>query len=138
MTRAAVAFVILGDIDAVEKLPAIMRAAVEQEALAEAKAEAWIRMANRIYADKGTARDEALRSASLAAMTMMLAAEARGLVAGALTGFDAERVKREFGIEDRYVPVMLLAVGYPKGGEVPRMPRLDVSEVLALDGWPIS
>ena len=43
----------------------------------------------------------------------------------------------EFGIEDRYVPVLLLAVGYPCGSESPRMPRLDVSQVLAFDHGPI-
>ena len=93
-------------------------------------------MAREIYAEKGIARDEAIRSASLAAMTMMLAAEARGLAACALTGFDPERVRREFGVGDRYIPVMLLAVGYPTGEATVPMPRMDVDDVLAFDRWP--
>ncbi len=60
------------------------------------------------------------------------------MVTAALSGFDAEQVQREFGIEDRYVPVMLLAVGYPCGSESPRMPRLDVAQVLANDHGPIA
>src|SRR6185295_16207309 len=100
--RAAVVFIVLGDTEAVEHLPGILDAAVERGAIVEGKAEAWVRMAREIYANREVARDEAIRSASLAAMTMMLAAEARSLVAGALTGFDTERVRREFGIEARY------------------------------------
>ena len=71
-------------------------------------------------------------------MTMMLAAEARGLASGALSGFDPQRVLRDFGIADRYLPVMLLVVGQPVDRSPSRMPRLDVAEVLALDRWPAS
>jgi nitroreductase len=139
VSRAAVTFVVLGDIEAVERLPAILDVAVERGAISAGKAAAWVRMAREIYADRGAARDEAIRSASLAAMTMMLAAEARGLVAGALSGFDPGRLCREFRIAERYVPVLLLAVGYaasPASPTAARMPRLGVAEVLAFDRWP--
>ena len=132
---AAVTFIILGDVRGVERLPAIMQAAVERGALAQGKASAWIDMANEIYADEGLARDEAIRSASLAAMTMMLVAQARGLATGALSGFDPEQVRRGFGLDDRHVPVMLLAVGHAVDTVESRMPRLEVSEVLAFDRW---
>ncbi len=132
---AAVTFIVLGDVRGIEKLPSIVETAQARGALPEGKAAAWVQMADRIYADAGAARDEAIRSASLAAMTMMLAAEARGLASGALSGFDPARVKRDFGIAERYVPVMLLAVGYPAGPPQPRMPRLDLAEVLAFDRW---
>jgi nitroreductase len=132
---AAVTLIVLGDLRGVDKLPAILERAVSAGALPADKAAAWGRMAGELYADEAMARDEAIRSASLAAMTLMLAAEARGLAAGALTGFDPARVRREFGIGDRYVPVMLLAVGYPLGSTPSRMPRLDLTEVLAFDRW---
>ena len=138
VANAAVTFIILGDLRAVEMLPSIMDSAVEHGALQQSKAAAWVRLAREIYADLPKARDEAIRSASLSAMTMMFAAEARGMVTAALSGFDVEQVQREFGIEDRYVPVMLLAVGYPCGSESPRMPRLEVSQVLAFDHGPIA
>jgi len=135
---AAVTFIVLGDPRGVEKLPAILDVAVERGALARGKADAWVGMAEKIYADPTLARDEAIRSASLAAMTLMLAAEARGLASCALSGFDPSRVLREFGIEERYLPVMLLVVGHTVGRSASRMPRLDVAEVLALDRWPAS
>lgn len=131
--RSAVTFIIVGDTQGAEKLPEIMELAIERGAIAEGKAAAWSRMARELYADPQLARDEALRSGSLAAMTMMLAAEARGLAAGALAGFDPEAVKRAFDIDDRHVPVMLLAVGYPRGRQIKRMPRLPVEQVLSFD-----
>jgi nitroreductase len=135
VATAGVTFIILGDTRAVERLPEIMETAVQRGAIAEGKAVAWIRMAQTIYADDALARDEAIRSASLAAMTMMLAAEARGLAACALTGFDPDRVKREFGIADPLVPVMLLAVGYPAAMATVPMTRLGVDDVLEFDRW---
>lgn len=133
--EAAVTFIVLGDLQAVDSLPEIMEDAVRQGALPQGKATAWVGMARKIYSDETMARDEAIRSASLAAMTLMLAAEARGLAAGALSGFDADRVRQDFGIEARYLPVMLLAVGHPLEAAPSRMPRLDVDRVLAFDRW---
>jgi nitroreductase len=130
---SAVTFIILGDLRGLDRLPAALELAVEQGAMAPRQAEVWLRQARTIYADDRTARDEAMRSCSLAAMTMMLAAEARGLGSCPLSGFDPARVIREFCIDERYVPVMLLAVGDPAGSETTRKPRLPVDEVLSFD-----
>jgi nitroreductase len=130
---AAVTFIFLGDLRGVEKLPAALEPAVRQGAMAQGKAVAWIEQAQKIYSNEVIARDEALRSCSLAAMTMMLAAEARGLGSCPLSGFDPEQVKREFGIDERFVPVLLLAVGHAAETETLRKPRLPVDDVLAFD-----
>ena len=130
---APVTFIILGDLQGAEQLPQVLDRAVEQGAMARLKADAWIRQARQIYADAGQARDEALRSCSLAAMTMMLAAEARGLGSCPLSGFDPARVAREFGVDERYVPVLLLAIGYPASSETTRKPRLPLDDVLTFD-----
>jgi nitroreductase len=130
---AGVTFIVLGDVEGLEKLPEINRAAVAAGTLAEGKAAAWERFAAEIYADPRMARDEALRSASLASMTLMLAAEARGLVSGALSGFDSEQVHEGFDIEPRYLPVMLIAVGHPGKLERRAQPRLDVDAILSFD-----
>jgi len=130
---AAVTFIILGDTRGVEKLPQIVEQAVQCGALPEGKGAAWLRMAASIYGDETIARDEAIRSGSLAAMILMLCAEARGLATAALSGFDAARVMREFDIDERYVPVMLLAVGHARGECGVRQPRLSVDDVLAFD-----
>ena len=135
VAEAAVTFIVLGDLRGYELLPELMELAVERGVMPDGKAAAWVRMASRIYADPEIARDEAIRSASLASMTLMLAAEAHGLATGALSGFDPERVRRDFGIPERYLPVMLLAVGYGLGPRTERPPRLPLETVLAFDRW---
>ncbi len=130
---AAVTFIVLGDLRGHEKLGNILDRSVKAGILDQQTRDRWVDTANESYANPLKARDEAIRSASLAAMTLMIAAQAKGLVSGPMIGFDPEGVKREFGISDRYVPVMLLTVGYPAAGNWPRKPRLTVEEVLAFD-----
>lgn len=132
--NAAVTFIVLGDQLGYEKLPEILQRAQDIGMVDEKGKEGWLKMATGAYVNNEQfARDEAIRGASLAAMTLMLAAEAKGLVSGPMIGFDPEGVKREFNIADRYVPVMLIAVGPAAPGNWPRKPRLTVDEVLAFN-----
>jgi nitroreductase len=133
VAEAAVTFIVLGDTRGTEKHPEIVEQAVARGALPAGKGAAWVRMAADIYSDPTMARDEAMRSGSMAAMILMLAAEARGLASGALSGFDAPRVMKEFEIGPRYVPVMLLCIGHPAERVESRQPRLTVDQVLAFD-----
>jgi|SRR5688572_19978775 nitroreductase len=129
---AAVAFIVLGDLRGYEKLPEILGRSVKSGILPKELADGWSAGAAGAYSSSAQfARDEAIRSAAFAAMTLMIAAQAKGLVSGPMIGFDPEAVKREFNISDRYVPVMLLTVGYEAPGNFPRKPRLEVDEVLS-------
>ncbi len=130
---ASVTFIVLGDLRGHEKLGESLDRSVAAGILDRELREKWVAMANSGYADLQKARDEAIRSASLAAMTLMIAAQAKGYVSGPMIGFDPEGVKREFGIPDRYIPVMLLPVGHAAPGNWPRKVRLSVDEVLAFN-----
>ncbi|MBO0726044.1 MAG: nitroreductase family protein [Blastocatellia bacterium] len=131
---AAVTFIVLGDLRGYEKLPQILKPMVDGGLMDQAMADGWTRSATSSYsANDQFARDEAIRSASFAAMTLMIAAQAKGLATGPMIGFDPAGVKREFNIPDRYVPVMLLTVGHPADGNWPRKPRLGVDDVLAFN-----
>jgi nitroreductase len=131
---ASVTLIVLGDIQGYEKLAEILEPSVEAGIIDEKTASSWVKSANKSYStNEQFARDEAIRSASLAAMLLMVAAQAKGYVTGPMIGFDTEGVKREFGISDRYVPVMLLTIGYPADGNWARKPRMSVEEVLAFD-----
>jgi len=66
-------------------------------------------------------------------MNLMIAAQAKGFVSGAMVGFDPEGVKKVLGISDRYVPVMLIAVGPEAPGNWPRKPRFSVDQVLSFN-----
>jgi nitroreductase len=128
---AAVSFIVLGNLEAHQVLGQVLERSVQRGILDPKTASRWVDFANRIYVDPQSARDEAIRSASLAAMILMLAAEAYGLASRAISGFDGSRVMEEFEIPRHCVPVMLIAVGYPVMAVGVQKKRLDVDEVLA-------
>ncbi|HST40899.1 MAG TPA: nitroreductase family protein [Conexibacter sp.] len=60
-----------------------------------------------------TPRDFAMRNASLAAMSFMLAATAHGYGARPMVGFDPHALIAETGLPPEWLPVMCIAVGHP-------------------------
>lgn len=134
---AAVTFIILGDTLGHEKLPDLLARAVKAGVFEQGVADYLVNGAAGFYSNYGNTqlvRDEVIRSASFAAMNLMLAADAKGLVSGPMIGFDSAGVQKAFNIPARYVPVLTLAVGYAKeSGNWPRKPRLTVAETLAYD-----
>ena len=80
-------------------------------------------------------RDEAIRSASLAAMTLMFAAQNQGLATGPMIGFDPEAVSSLLGLEPGHIPVMLVVIGKPVGEMRSRGSRLPLPEVVKLESW---
>ncbi len=134
---AAATFVVLGDLRGAESLPLIAGRAREAGLMDAAGAAGFAAAGQGAYEGKPAfARDEAIRSASMAAMALMLAATERGLASGPMIGFDPEALRREFNIDARYLPVMLIAVGRAAPGNWPRKPRLRVNEVLVDDARP--
>ena len=130
---AAVTFIVLGDVRGHEKLAGILQSSVDAAVISRRKADRWVEMSDKIYADGQLARDEAIRSATLAAMTLMLSASARGLSSAPLIGFDPERVQKEFAIPEHCLPVMLLCVGRAAEGNSTRKVRMGADRVLAFD-----
>ena len=78
-------------------------------------------------------RDEAIRSASLAAMTLMYAAKNRGWATGPMIGFDQEATSKLLKLTPEYIPVMLLVVGHQKDEGRPRDYRRPVEEIVKLN-----
>jgi nitroreductase len=54
----------------------------------------------------------ALRSAMLAAGTMMIAAQGLGVDSAPMEGFDAAKIRQEFGVPDDHVVCCLVCLGY--------------------------
>lgn len=130
---AAVTFIICGTLAAHRDLARILQPAVDAGVIAEATRETWVAMATASHQDNPQLqRDEALRSASLAAMTLMLAAQGMGLASGAMSGFDAAAVTDAFALDANELPVILVTVGYPAAGNRPQKPRRPLPEVLAI------
>lgn len=130
---AAVTFVVVGEVGGHQHLPRLIKPMLDAGAINQAAYDGWIGMANGLYEGKDQfQRDEAIRSASLASMTLMLAATGKGFVSGAMIGFDPAAVSAECGLAANEVPVMLIAVGRPAAGNWPRKVRRSIDEVLSL------
>lgn len=129
---AAVTFIICGVLPDATTLPGRLAPSVEAGFMPADMPAAWQSAARQLYADADTARDEAIRSATFGATTLMFAAEAGGLVSCPMVGFDAPGVSRAFGLGDSEVPVMLLAVGRGGNANWPQKPRRPLHEVLDL------
>ena len=94
VASAPLIFLILGDLDGHKRLESILDETVHAGLLSREVADVWLPMANGMYgSDPRLARDEAIRSGSLAAMTLMLAVGNRGYVSCPI-GFNPVQVMR--------------------------------------------
>ncbi|WP_266158863.1 nitroreductase family protein [Dyella silvatica] len=132
VSDAAVTFIICGQLPDYTTLSQRLQPFVDAGHMPAATASGWQEDARTRYADPQKARDEAVRSATLGAATLIYAAEAKGLVSSPMIGFDAEGVALQFRLERNEVPVMLVPVGRPAPGNWPQKPRRPLSEVLHL------
>src|SRR3546814_1585221 len=69
-------------------------------------------------------RDEAVRTATFGAAAMIYAARSLGLGSTPMIGFDDEAVRREFGLAEDEVPVMLLSRSEEHTSELQSLMRI--------------
>jgi len=128
---ASVTFIVCGLTEAYGDLPAALQPSVDAGIINQSLVADWTAMMTESQQGNPQAqRDEAIRTASLASMTMMLAAEGMGLGSGAMTGFDMEGLVEAFELSPREIPVMLVTVGYPAANNWPQKHRLPVEQVM--------
>ncbi|UTH72936.1 nitroreductase family protein [Chromobacterium sp. IIBBL 290-4] len=133
VAEAAVTFICCGVLGGHRDLPQRLQPAVDAGVMPGSISDAWIRAAASGHEGKPqTQRDEAVRSVSLAAMSLMLAAQEQGLASCPMGGFDAAGVARAFGLPENEIPVLLLPVGRAAEGNWAQKPRRPVAEVLEL------
>jgi len=91
-------------------------------------------IAQHIYASsEQMQRDEAIRGATLAAMSLMYAATDQGLQSGGMIGYDSAAVSSLLEIPDNYIPVMMVVLGTSNGDAPPRSSRRPLDEVVKLE-----
>lgn len=130
---ASVAFIICGTLQAYSQLASALQPSVDAQIMQPGTVDGWVAQAAATH--KGNLvlqRDEAVRSAALAAMTLMLAAQGMGLGSCAMSGFDAQRVSRAFDLNATELPVMIVAVGHAADNNWPQKPRRALTEVLSI------
>lgn len=133
VSDASVTFIVIGTLNGQEHIRSTMQAFHQAGYLDAEGLDAWVNDTQRSMNGKpAKQRDEAIRSGSLAAMTLMHAAQAMGWVSAPLGGFDADALSKAFGLAPTEVPVMLVAVGQSGPDNWPRKMRRPVEEVLAI------
>lgn len=134
--EAPLVLIVLGDLLAHEHFAEVAQADVEAGIFNQDLANYFVNAVKTGYADPARAHDEAIRSGSLAAMNLMTAATALGLVTGPMIGFDAAKLKQTFAISDRYLPVLMITVGYNGDGNWPKKTRRPIEELIVRDARP--
>ncbi len=128
MEDCSVAILVCGKLDAYKDAPEIYK-----EAPSEIQKK-MLPMIQNFYEGKPQAqRDEAIRSASLASMTLMYGATNRGWATGPMIGFDPEAVATILKLTSNLIPVMFVVLGHQKDAPRPRSHRHPVEEVVRLN-----
>lgn len=130
---AAVTYIVCGTLNAYLDLEERLQPSVDSGIITESARRTWVEMAASSHANNPQLqRDEAIRSASLAAMSLMTAARELGLDSGILGGFDPEAVGKEFSLTRDEIPVVLVTVGRAGEGNWSQKVRRPVDEVLQI------
>ncbi len=133
MVDAGVAFFICGTLAAHEQLATVLQTSVDAGELPAGVAEAWVAQADAAQrANPAVQRDEAVRSTSLAAMTLMLAAQGLGLASCPMIGLDVPALAQAFELDPLDVPALVVTVGRASEGHPAQKRRRPVEEVLSI------
>lgn len=133
VTEAAVTFIIVGQITDERVLAERLAPVVDAGIMPENMVPLWEAGAKSLYSEHPwRQRDEAVRTATFGAATLIFAAHAMGLGAAPMIGFDHEAVASDFELAADEIPVMLLGVGYAAEENWPQKPRRPLAEVLRL------
>ena len=128
---AAVTYIVVGELNAHTTLHERLQPSVDAGILDAALQDQWVGMATDAHQDNPRMqRDEAIRSASLAAMSLLIAAREMDLDCGVLGGFDAAGVHAAFEFSPDEIPVMLVTVGRAAPGNWPQKVRRPLEDVI--------
>lgn len=135
---ASAAIVVLGDLEAYTNVAHINEGLLNLGVMSKQEFDSTVAMVEQFYQAGGPAvqRDEAIRNASLSAMQLMLVAKDKGWDTCPMIGFDPEQMRKALNIPDRYVPVLLIAIGKEDTSSLrPRGYRKPVGEFVTYNGF---
>ncbi|MDU0332457.1 nitroreductase family protein [Paenibacillus sp. 3LSP] len=133
---ASAVILVLGKLDAHKDVGMMNEGLLNLGVLSKQEYDMLVSDTIRFYESRGEAfmRDEAIRSASLSAMQMMLIAKDRGWDTCPMIGFDPDAMRRLLNVPDNYVPVMLIAIGKEDSSSFrPRGYRKPVGEFVSFN-----
>jgi nitroreductase len=127
--------IVLGDKEAYRNGEKIFSEQVRLNLMPEALKEHYIQSLPAMYQNKPQfAEQDAIRNASLAAMQLMLVSKSFGIDSCPMIGFKEEELRESFHIPSRYIPVVIVTLGY---GITPAYPtiRLPLEEVITYETY---
>ena len=129
--QAAATIIVIGELNAHKSLANRLQTSVDNNILPQSVADAWSQAAHGSHENNlQVQRDEAIRSASLASMTLMLAAQNMGYESGAMGGFEEDKVVQAFNLNEDQLPVMLITLGKGDNKSWGQKTRRPIEEVL--------
>lgn len=110
---ASAVVIVLGDLEANKNAEKVYQEAVHSGYMTEEAKDKLINNINSVYQHvENIGVHEAIRNASFAAMQLMIAAKANGVDSCPIGGYNAVSLRKEFNIPDRYIPVLMISLGY--------------------------
>ncbi len=112
VTDSAVLFAVLGSTKVVNKLSESMELATSAGVVNNEIKDWFETNAAKFYDDQPQlCRDEALRSSSYLAMSLMLAGQEKGYGSGPMIGFDSSEVEKILKVPEHFVVSVLISMG---------------------------
>lgn len=121
---------VIGDKDPHRRDRQILQQFVDNGYFDTAVRDAYLGAVDLLYPDEARRIEHAVGGASLAAMTLMLAAHGMGLATAPIIGFDVQAVTSFLGVPSDYLVVMLIAIGHSAQRELPRQQRRPFREIV--------
>jgi putative NAD(P)H nitroreductase len=105
--------VVLGNKEAYKDVSKLNEGMLQLGILSKQEYDNEVESVHSFYEGRGdvSMRDEAIRSASLSAMLLMLIAKDRGWDTCPMIGFDAEALAKALNIPNAYVPALIITIG---------------------------
>lgn len=130
---SSVTFIVCGITNPQDLIVNSLKPSVEQGIISQDIFNGWVGAVQNMYGNNPQfQRDEAIRSASFAGMTLMLTVQDMGYVSCPMIGFDASTLHQAYSLADNEIPVMLITVGKAGTENWPQKPRHHVADVLKI------
>lgn len=114
VSEASFTVVVCGNLQADEDADRIYDSFVRNSYITEEQKQRTLKGIASFYEKEQNRRDDAIRNASLAAQTLMLAATGMGYASCPMIGFNPQAVRDVVQLPDHLIPVMLITIGYGK------------------------
>lgn len=133
VSEASVTFIVCGTLPDHRVMGDRLSPSVDVGIMPQDIVSVWSEAAKSLYSEyPQRGRDEAVRTATFGASTLIIAATSMGLGTTPMIGFDSKKIKAEFELAENEIPVMLLAVGYAKEENWSQKIRRPLKEILKI------